>query len=568
LAVAPRARALTLTFSNSSAVSGSNVWVMFGGQNNGTLSGTLTYSGTTQAIAFGASYQLSEISGSISLVNATAGKIFISYGSGLTGPNTTLGNPDFQYQSLDPLAQVRWDKVEYSLFSNTSQGLSAINMTAADFFSIPLQITALLNDVVTGTVGWHPQPSTATVFYNLGTLAPGPNQPYAVVTATAAIGQPYSLATTLSGTTFNVLRLINPNTVNGGVTNPYSSLLPYALYTGTTGTTAKLASFYFGNASGTNGLPVSAWAQQNYNFTSTVDASGNMWISGSGDAVGSQTITIRAADLEAGLYSNAPNYYLKTFNNGTSALQNTNCVYDQVIGDVLAAYNMGLVGSTVSDPRFTGTLVGTESSAQWYSVFATPYENNPQFTPAQLFSAMQPNSPAGTPFYNPFAAYLSSVSDVYGFPYTDKSAKPQLDITPGSADTIVITILPDVVPPPGAETPRPGRLPVAIRDNQIALSRLNVRGRRGAVNPESIKVHVNIAHPRIEELTVRLISPDGRKFLLHDKTGGSTANLVLPGVRLPRTSGSIRPNGGWILWVRDGRKGNLGRIVDWSLEVP
>lgn len=567
LALAGPAAALNVTFSNSTGISGSNVWIMFGGQNNSTLSGTLTYSGTTQSITFGTSYQLSQISGPVNLQNANAGKIFVSLGADLTpqGQFSVLGNPDFQYMSLDPLAQVRWDKVEYTLFSNTAQGLSAINMSAADFYSIPMQIVTSLSGAATGTIGWHPQTSTSTVFYNLGTLAPGVNQPYAVVTATGNAA--YTVQATLSGTTLNILRVVNPHSISLAVTNPYPSLLPYAISTGTSGTTANLNSYYFGAGTGNNGLPATAWQAQTYNFTSTVDSSGNMVIDGSGGAVGSQTITIQAADLAAGLYSNAPNYYLKTFNNGTVALQNSNCVYDAIISDILAAYNMGLVASTVVDPRYSGTIVGQEPSGQWYSVESTPFANQPLFTPAQLFSAMQPNSPAGTPYFNPFAAYIASVTDAYGFPYTDKSATPQLDITPGSADTMVITLLPDVVSVSGAQTPRPAQLPVAIKDNQTAISYLSVRG-ESAVNTGAIKLHLQITHPAISELTVRLVSPSGKSYLIHDRTGGSSANLVIPGVPLPAGSQETRPNGLWMLVVKDSKRGNTGQLEEWALEFP
>ncbi len=227
--------ALDLTFSNSTAVSGSNIWIMFGGQNNSTLSGTLTYSGSTQSITFGKSYRLSDVAGTVTLLDATAGKIFISVGADLTpsGAFSVLGNPDFKYMSLDPLWQVRWDKVEYTLFSDTTQGLSAINMSAADFYSIPLKITTSLANTTTGTLGWHPQTSTKTVFQNLGNLTSGTGRPYAVVTATSPAAATYAIPTTFSGTTLNVLRLTNPSVIGSAVTNPYSSLLPYAIHTGT-----------------------------------------------------------------------------------------------------------------------------------------------------------------------------------------------------------------------------------------------------------------------------------------------------------------------------------------------
>lgn len=567
LTVAP---ALTLTFSNSSGVSGSNVWIMFGGQNNNTLSGTLTYSGSTQNLTFGTSYQLSEISGSITLLNATAGKIFVSYGSSLNpqGQFSVLGNPDFQYMSLDPLAQVRWDKVEYTLFSNTANGMSAVNMTAGDFYSIPMQIVTSLSGAATGTVGWHPQTATSTVFYNLGTLALGANMPYAVVAATTSSTSGYSVQTTYSGTTLNVLRIVNPNAIDIAITNPYPSLLPYAIATGSAGTTANLTSYYVGAGTTSNGLPAAAWQAQAYAFTSTVDSTGKLTISGSGGAVSSQTITIEAADLQLGLYSNAPNYYLSSYQSGTAPLQNSNCVYDDVISDILAAYNMGLVGSTVVDPRFSGSIpVGTESSGEWYSVVGTSYYGNPLFTATQLFGTLQPNSPAATPYYNAFAATLAPISDVYGFPYTDKSAKPQLNITPGSADTMVVTILPDNVTPAGAKSPGPRQLPVAIRDNQYALSYLSIRG-QPILNTSDIKLHVRINHPQISELTVRLISPSGKSYLIHDRTGGASANLVIPGVPLPESRKDARQNGLWMLVVKDSKRGNTGQLVDWALEFP
>jgi len=560
------APALNVTFSNSTGISGSNVWVMFGGQNNGTLNGTLTYSGSTQSIVYGQSYQLSQISGPINLSAATAGKIYVSYGANLDsdgGPYSPAGLPDFQYNSLDPRWQIRWDKVEYSLFTGTSPQ-SAINLSAVDFYSIPMQITASLASTVTGSIGWHPQTSTSTVFYNLGSFATGTASAYAVVTATSA--SPYSVQATFGGTkTLNILRIVNPSAINLGVTNPYPSLLPYA--TSTTGSTAKLASYYVGAGNTGNGLPAQAWMAQSYAFTSTVDSTGNMVISGSGQQVGNQTITIQASDLEVGLYSNAPNYYLSSFNSGTTALQNSNCVYDQIISDVLGAYNMGLVGSTTDDPRYPGTAVGTETSGQWYSDVGTSYYGKPLFTPQQLFSNMQPHSPAASPYYNVFAGYLAPISAIYGFPYTDKSANPQLNITPGSADTMVITLLPDVAPVAGAATPGARQLPVAIRDNQYALSYLSVRS-KPAANTSDIKLHLRIDHPRISDLTVHLVSPSGKSYLIHNRTGGDSANLVLPGVALPESRREVRHNGLWMLVIKDSKRGNTGQLIDWALEFP
>jgi hypothetical protein len=161
---APRGLALTVTFTNQNpAVPSSQIWIMFGGQNNGTLSGTITYSGTTQAITFGTSYLLSDIANQSATINAaTAGKICISYGVSMTGTATQLGNPDFQPNSSDPLSQARWDKVEYSQFTGTTPA-SGWNLSAADFFSIPLKINTYLSGTLVDTEGWHPLTPAAKV---------------------------------------------------------------------------------------------------------------------------------------------------------------------------------------------------------------------------------------------------------------------------------------------------------------------------------------------------------------------------------------------------------------------
>jgi subtilisin-like proprotein convertase family protein len=66
---------------------------------------------------------------------------------------------------------------------------------------------------------------------------------------------------------------------------------------------------------------------------------------------------------------------------------------------------------------------------------------------------------------------------------------------------------------------------------------------------------------------VGLRSPQGRTFLLHNRTGGTTDNLDLTGFALP-TSRITNPNGIWALKISDEKAGNVGKLVDWELSLP
>jgi subtilisin-like proprotein convertase family protein len=83
----------------------------------------------------------------------------------------------------------------------------------------------------------------------------------------------------------------------------------------------------------------------------------------------------------------------------------------------------------------------------------------------------------------------------------------------------------------------------------------------------NITLNLDIDHTAIGDLVVRLRSPQGRTFLLHNQTGGKSDNLDHIGFALP-SSRIVDPNGTWTLWISDGRGGNVGKLVDWGLSFP
>jgi M6 family metalloprotease-like protein len=88
---------------------------------------------------------------------------------------------------------------------------------------------------------------------------------------------------------------------------------------------------------------------------------------------------------------------------------------------------------------------------------------------------------------------------------------------------------------------------------------------------KKIKVDVNIDHPNIGDLKVEIVSPGGKKALLHNRAGGTQDNLVktYDSDSMPKLAAMIGQSlkGNWGLIVKDLVKGNAGRLNKWSLEV-
>ncbi|MGK7917372.1 MAG: beta-1,3-glucanase family protein, partial [Prochloraceae cyanobacterium] len=197
---------LTVNLINQSGQS--EVYFMFGGGNapNGTHNG--------EKLVYGKSYSIPSATkkATVELTSFISGKIFFSFGSiTLSGPN-----PGFQPGSGQD-STIRWDKVELTLIDNPT-AVSQLNLTAADFFSIPLKAEVLKSGVShQPSLTWQNPPTVAQIFSKLASFSS--NSSKAVVTGSGGVSVP---------NIGDVLRVISPSTV--ALPNPYVSFEPYLDY--------------------------------------------------------------------------------------------------------------------------------------------------------------------------------------------------------------------------------------------------------------------------------------------------------------------------------------------------
>lgn len=104
-----------------------------------------------------------------------------------------------------------------------------------------------------------------------------------------------------------------------------------------------------------------------------------------------------------------------------------------------------------------------------------------------------------------------------------------------------------------------------IPDHSTLTNSINV-WREGIV--QDLKVHLNIAHPFVGDLSVRLTSPSGIEVTLHNREGGSSDNLAgtIQGEVVAGFIGE-QAKGLWTLHVSDHATRDSGTLVDWSIEM-
>jgi subtilisin-like proprotein convertase family protein len=496
----------------------SQVYLMFGGVTSG-FDATATVDGAPNtALVLGTPYVLSQIS-DIKLTNFRGGRIFISLGSALKSASAgTAWNPNFNNPSL-PDYNTRWDKIEITYATGLPSG--GANLSATDFFSIPLQINtykAANPDTPATTLTWTAP--TATVFSSVATLSGGDST--AVLTGSNGVPtQKYG----------QVLRVVSPATVP----NPavYSSFEPFVRAGG-------ISTPIHGSFNPT----------QSFSLNAVVDPSGNLVMTGTvtGVPVAQTTIIIASRDLPNGIYTANPPYTV----NGALHHIADNDVYAVAVRDVLAGFNLGFIASVQLNPN-TRTSFGAGPSDKWYQ---------PPVSEKLAFAGAQPANPN---FFNQYAGYLASVSDAYAFPFTDLIQSPFASLNPSVISTMAIVILPDTVSRT-LTSAKSSQAPKAIPDRKKIVSSLKVSDQPSTAY-SNITLNLDIDHTAIGDLVVRLRSPQGRTFLLHNQTGGKDDNLDLIGFALP-SSRITNPNGTWTLWISDRKGGNIGKLVDWGLSFP
>ena len=93
----------------------------------------------------------------------------------------------------------------------------------------------------------------------------------------------------------------------------------------------------------------------------------------------------------------------------------------------------------------------------------------------------------------------------------------------------------------------------------------------GAGTVRSLRVTVSIAHTYVGDLRVALLSPTGKRAVLHNRSGGSRDNLELdlssepPSLLAPLVGQPIA--GAWRLSVSDNAAVDTGTLTSWSIEI-
>ncbi len=373
----------------------SNVYVSFFG---GSLNAT--YDGGTP-VALNHSYSISELKGPIHIVSYTGGRVFVSLGDGVSG----MGEPEMVNPSI-PSYKVRHDKIELTF--NDADPNSVANLTAVDYFAIPLKINT----------------------YQSGSATPVDKLTYrisanALTTSLAALaGNSSEVLQKYNG---NFLRVLSPHTTTLSGVSHYLSMKPYidAVKTWQTQGTpihnhTTIEDIYSRNGS------TPAQQTQRYYFQATVMPDGSLKMIGGGEKIGggrwpgaNHTILISAANLLKGIYlGNVP---WTVDGNADSFAKND--VYGAAVRDVLAGFNLGFMASETKDPN-TGIPFGQESSKYWW--------HSPR-----AFEFLQPKHI----FYNQYAQIVTGHSDAYSWAFSDRWSHVQANLH--GMETLEVVVMAD-----------------------------------------------------------------------------------------------------------------------------
>jgi hypothetical protein len=397
---------VTLVFRNSNThFHPGNVYVTFCGADR--LVGSI---GQTQ-LRPGKSYSFEQVmaSGGVSLYYSHSGRICISLGAPLTTPSAANGYaPNFANPSLGDYS-TRWDKAEIT-YNGSSGGSGGINLSAQDFFSIPMQIKAA------GQKTLGIRQSTAKVMQGLGALSK-----FAQINADGTFPQGAlavgSTGVAVPGASQPVIRIISPGTVT-----------PFANGSTVYPSLAKYVSFVAGSpattVSGNNG------AGQSYRFVATISANTltlNGTVNGGSGDVPTTASVVNLTDTM--IYGANPPFVI-------TQGSDLNGMVTRAMADYFAGLNFGFVNSPEILPGQATQTVGGVETWHWYGNIPDGLDQPPLPITA-AFSSAQPSNA----YYDVYANYLAAVSDAYGFAYNDRLQSPLTNLTGGK--TVTIEILPD-----------------------------------------------------------------------------------------------------------------------------
>lgn len=341
-------------------------------------------------------YSVADIGSGIHLQSA-GGRVYFSLGAPLVG----TGDPEFINSSVQNY-YTRFDKMELTFSQTDRSGVA--DLTAIDFFAIPLAVKTYSAATASGT------PLQTLTF----------RQPADTITSYLAALTNSDPAVLLKDQQGKFLRVLGPSKAQDG---KYPSFAPYLDSVRAAGQSTHITGLY-------SHLPDSVrTTTQNYDFTATFDGGGNLGLNGGGTSyAGGATvgpghvIVLTAANLATGIYGANPPYTV----DGAAGSMGDNDVYSAVVRDILTGYALGFVNSPTVDPN-TGVAFKDETSDHWWAS-------------TQAFGYLQPNHPT---YYSQYAAYLQTVSNAYGHPFSDRWQVVQASLDPTTVGTMEIDVLPD-----------------------------------------------------------------------------------------------------------------------------
>jgi hypothetical protein len=421
-------------------------YVTFGG--GGTLCATNL--ADNQPINKGAYYPLSVLSAGVRITKFDSGRIFISLGSPLTSPNPDNGySPNFNNPNLADFS-TRWDKIEMTFepaatnpdipCGTTGPYAGGANLSSQDFFGIPLQIVTSGGGKTPANLTWRE--GTAEVMHALGALSNFAEITHQNATGAIACGNNGVVVPGVCASSGNkVLRVIAPATVaptNGHTV--YPTLAPYVTYLRTGNDGGAVQTIIQGNNGQFDNLDFQVYdlTAKIYNSSTTI---GGQAIN-PGDLVLNGSVNNGSRGIEPfALYVAADNLTDTKLYGANPAFkiivgEDVKGVANKVIADYFSAINFGFAASPTNNPAQPGTSIGNSPSWTWYGNNPSGI-NQPALLITEAFAFAQPTRT----FYNQYAAYLTGVSDTYGFAYNDRVQSPLAALAGGS--TMIINILPD-----------------------------------------------------------------------------------------------------------------------------
>jgi hypothetical protein len=294
LAAAPAAHAMTIQVVNNSGLADSDVYVQLV-----PLGGGSGYSGITPNTAVPLSSLTND---QFSFSTIDSGRIIVSYG----GPV-----PSNVFPAAPPATVNRWDMVELTV-NNTPYDTA--DLTAVEWFGIPLQVQAVGSTQTPSTLGW-------TSDYD--TIA-------AAMTGIGAVAEQ-----TPGGDTAG---FVAPSIVPGS----YADLTPY------------VASLQGQALSVTD-----TFAGQQLSFTGSVGTDNSVTMTGSYGGA-SHSMVIPGANISTAIYSGSTSF---TVDGAPGKLYDDNQWYSQLFVDVINGFSLGQWGGKNGD---TLNAVTPSSSPNWY----------------------------------------------------------------------------------------------------------------------------------------------------------------------------------------------------------